>query len=272
MKPAQEQPSTIPAWVKLHDLPFELWNKECLSRVASTIGKPLHVDQATARTAKQPGLLQTKSTAARICIEVSAERVLPDEITVIVAGESVVVSVEYQVLPPKCDTCHVFGHHTIKCASKQSTTPPFPQPSVQDGTVSLVEKENLRVDCDQPLQSSSSPLDTPSNGEELSDSEDELLGVLEGVVSSNKDKGEMSQHIKSATSLVTTLSELNSSLAPEPPDRSGSGVSKAAADLVSKGSSGFNKYLSKSAKKRMKKQAKEELMEGINSRPQVQNN
>ncbi|KAG5513074.1 hypothetical protein RHGRI_038500 [Rhododendron griersonianum] len=82
----------------------------------------------------------------------------------------------------------------------------------------------------------------------------------------------MSQHIKSATSLVTTLSELNSSLAPEPPDRSGSGVSKAAADLVSKGSSGFNKYLSKSAKKRMKKQAKEELMEGINSRPQVQNN
>ncbi|KAG5544186.1 hypothetical protein RHGRI_016814 [Rhododendron griersonianum] len=85
-------------------------------------------------------------------------------------------------------------------------------------------------------QESSSPLDTPSNGEELSDSEDELLGVLEGVVSSNKDKGEMSQHIKSATSLVTTLSELNSSLAPEPPDRSGSGVSKAAADLVSKGS------------------------------------
>ncbi|KAG5557728.1 hypothetical protein RHGRI_007846 [Rhododendron griersonianum] len=31
LKPAQEQPSKIPAWVKFHDLPFELWNKDCLS-------------------------------------------------------------------------------------------------------------------------------------------------------------------------------------------------------------------------------------------------
>ncbi|KAG5516302.1 hypothetical protein RHGRI_037120 [Rhododendron griersonianum] len=82
----------------------------------------------------------------------------------------------------------------------------------------------------------------------------------------------MNQHIKSATSLVKAQSELNSSLAPKPPDRLGSGVSKVAADLVSKGSIGFNKYLSKSAKKRLKKQAKEESMEGIKSRLQVQNN
>ncbi|XP_058192110.1 uncharacterized protein LOC131309505 [Rhododendron vialii] len=54
MKLAQEQPTKIPAWVKLHELLFELWNQECLSRVASTIGRPLHVDQATAKTARQP--------------------------------------------------------------------------------------------------------------------------------------------------------------------------------------------------------------------------
>ncbi|KAG5565783.1 hypothetical protein RHGRI_001640 [Rhododendron griersonianum] len=174
--------------------------------------------------------------------------------------------VKMAVMSGKTDPGHSAGPTEEQVSEVNQT--PTPKPPDPRGA----EKENLRVDCDQPLQSSSSPLDTPSNGEELSDSEDELLGVLEGVVSSNKDKGEMSQHIKSATSLVTTLSELNSSLAPEPPDRSGSGVSKAAADLVSKGSSGFNKYLSKSAKKRMKKQAKEELMEGINSRPQVQNN
>lgn len=180
MKPAQDQPSKIPAWVKLHDLPFELWNQECLSRVASTIGKLLHVDQPTAKTAKQPGLLHTKSNKARICIEVSVAQVLPEEVTVIVAGESVVVPVEYQVLHPKCDTCHVFGHHIIKCASKPSTSSLPLQPTVQDVTVTLVGKENHRGDCDHSKQSSSSPADTHSNGENLSDSEDELLEVLEG--------------------------------------------------------------------------------------------
>lgn len=44
MKPLLEQPTKIPAWVKFHDLPFELWNQECLSRVASTVGRPIHVD------------------------------------------------------------------------------------------------------------------------------------------------------------------------------------------------------------------------------------
>lgn len=95
MKPAQEQHTKIPAWVKLHYLPFELWNQECLSRLASTIGEPLHVDQATRKSAKQPGLLNTKSTKARICIEISAEQDLPDEVTVIMEGESVVVPIEY---------------------------------------------------------------------------------------------------------------------------------------------------------------------------------
>ncbi|XP_058217387.1 uncharacterized protein LOC131328462 [Rhododendron vialii] len=258
MKPAQDQPSKIPAWVKLHDLPFELWNQECLSRVASTIGKPLHVDQATTKTAKQAGLLHTKSTKARICIEVSAEQALPDEVTVIVAGESVVVSVEYQVLPPKCDIYHVFGHHTIKCASKPSTSPIPPQPSVQALTVTPVGKENHRVDCDHPKESSSSPPDTRSIREELSDSEDELLEVLEGVVSSNQEEGVLNQSIKTATSLAKVQSELKPSLATEPPDRLDPGVSKVAADLVSKGSASFNKLLSKSAKKHLKKQAKEE--------------
>ncbi|KAG5553054.1 hypothetical protein RHGRI_011046 [Rhododendron griersonianum] len=124
MKPAREQPTKIPAWVKLHDLPLELWNQECLSRIASTIGRPLHVDHATAKTARQPGLQQTKTTKARICIEVSAQQVLPDEVQVVVEGESVVIPVEYQVLPPMCNICHVFGHHTSKCAGRSKFSDP----------------------------------------------------------------------------------------------------------------------------------------------------
>lgn len=127
IKPAQNQPTKILARVKLPDLRFELWNQECLNRVASTIGKPLHVDQATTKSARQPGLLNTKSMKARICIEVSAEHELLNEVTVVVEGESVVVLIEYQVLPPMCTICHVFGHFSAKCAKPSSTSSlPYP--------------------------------------------------------------------------------------------------------------------------------------------------
>lgn len=72
----------------------------------------------------QPGLLETKSTKARICVEISAEQELPDEVTVVVEGESVVVPIEYQVLPPRCSVCKVFGHNTNKCAKFASTSLP----------------------------------------------------------------------------------------------------------------------------------------------------
>ncbi|KAG5536390.1 hypothetical protein RHGRI_023981 [Rhododendron griersonianum] len=106
---------------------------------------------------------------------------------------------------------------------------------------------------------------------ELSVSEDQLLEILGGVVSSNQAQGELKQHIKSLTSQSKGHSEPDYSLAPEPPDQLGSS-SKEGADLVSKGSTGFNEYFSKSAKKRLKKQAKEESMEGNKSRPHAKNN
>ncbi|KAG5557720.1 hypothetical protein RHGRI_007839 [Rhododendron griersonianum] len=96
--------------------------------------------------------------------------------------------------------------------------------------------------------------------EELSDSEEGLLQVLEGVVSSNQGVGASNQHLRTEGSLVKVKSDLNISHAPEPPDPLGSGVNEEAAEHVSKGSTDFNKYLSKTAKKRLKKQAKEDLI------------
>ncbi|KAF7146402.1 hypothetical protein RHSIM_Rhsim04G0148200 [Rhododendron simsii] len=133
-------------------------------------------------------------------------------------------------------------------------------------TATSVEKGNHRVDCDLPKESSSLPPDTQSTREELSDSEDEFLEVLEGVVSSNQEERVLNhQSIKTATSLAKVHSELKSSLVDEPPDQLDPGVSKVAANLVSKGSAGFNKFLSKSAKKRLKKQAKEETLSSFNN-------
>lgn len=47
MIPSIDHPSSIPAWIKIHKLPFEFWTAESFSKIASTIGKPLHVDKAT---------------------------------------------------------------------------------------------------------------------------------------------------------------------------------------------------------------------------------
>lgn len=108
--PSPEHPSTIPVWIKIHKLPFECWTAEGLGRIASTIGKPLHVDKATEK--------QMRLDFARVCVEIDAESELPDEVQIKVNGHSIVVQLEYQWLPAKCAKCKVFGH---SCASKQGT-------------------------------------------------------------------------------------------------------------------------------------------------------
>ncbi|KAI8555236.1 hypothetical protein RHMOL_Rhmol05G0159000 [Rhododendron molle] len=180
MKPVKEQPSHIQAWVKLHDLPLELGNQECLNRVASTIGKPLLVDQATTKTSRQSGLLQTKSTSARICIEISAQHELPDDVRITVEGESVVVPVEYQVLPLMCKLCQVFGHSTAQCSKK---TPPPTSQTNQDWIV---------VGNGKPRNHSTSPtfskhaIDRP-NVEVPTNSKGELEKMLERVISNSQE-------------------------------------------------------------------------------------
>lgn len=300
MKPAQDQPTRIPAWVKLQDLPFELWNQDCLSRVASTTGKPLHVDQATAKSARQPGLLNTKSTKARICIEISAEQDLPNEVRVIVDGESVVVPIEYQVLPPMCTTCHVFGHSSTKCA-KSTSSSSIPQQPAKQEWVQVQHGKFKGAQAPINYQKPGLPLSIPISlgsqqvcvlvwnpnpiAEEHSDSEDELIEVLEGVVSSNKEADSLTQHLNptvpsvlgaseiveadgssklSVTDPGTTVqtvqdhfsgegatinqpSEARYQLSPKPPD-----IQSARAELI------VNQPLSKSALKRMRKQLKEQ--------------
>ncbi|KAG5536391.1 hypothetical protein RHGRI_023981 [Rhododendron griersonianum] len=139
-----------------------------------------------------------------------------------------------------------------------------------DGTISMADGIGIKAVDSNELRRPSSPA-AHSTEKELSVSEDQLLEILGGVVSSNQAQGELKQHIKSLTSQSKGHSEPDYSLAPEPPDQLGSS-SKEGADLVSKGSTGFNEYFSKSAKKRLKKQAKEESMEGNKSRPHAKNN
>lgn len=128
-----------------------------------------------------------------------------------------------------CDLCHVFGHHTNKCPREASTSSIPLQPAAQVWT--RVGNGKQKVGCDHSNQGqqiglgtnptttgpqrSSTPIKisiTHLPGEELSDSEEELLEVLEGVVSSNQGaESAASLEVRSPNSHNTTgLHGLNS--------------------------------------------------------------
>ncbi|XP_058227165.1 uncharacterized protein LOC131335705 isoform X3 [Rhododendron vialii] len=88
MLPTKDQPSKIPAWVKMLELSLEFWTAESLCKIASIIGSEL-----------------------------------ADDIQVTVNGQSVVVVLHYQWLPPICSECKVFGHPQGSC-NKQTNLQP----------------------------------------------------------------------------------------------------------------------------------------------------
>ena len=66
--------STIPVWVHIYNIPLEFWSPAGLSHIASSIGKPIHVDRAMASC--------RRISYARICIEINAKHDLLNELSV----------------------------------------------------------------------------------------------------------------------------------------------------------------------------------------------
>ncbi|GAV89040.1 DUF4283 domain-containing protein, partial [Cephalotus follicularis] len=101
----------IPVWVKLMNIPMEYWTVQGLSRLASVLGSPLHMDPAT--ESKQ------LISFARICVEMKADKDFPAVIkTRRSNGEVIEVKVEYSWRPPVCERCKVFDHRTRVCPLK----------------------------------------------------------------------------------------------------------------------------------------------------------
>ena len=45
----KSEPSVLPVWVKLMNMPLEAWTVKGVSAIASSIGKPLITDKTTAK-------------------------------------------------------------------------------------------------------------------------------------------------------------------------------------------------------------------------------
>lgn len=88
----------IPLWVKLYNVPVELWSPSGFSHIASAIGRPLHADSITES--------MQKVSFARICIEVDASKPLLDKFEVEISKDVFVeIHAFYQCKPKQCLTC-----------------------------------------------------------------------------------------------------------------------------------------------------------------------
>ncbi|XP_010551658.1 PREDICTED: uncharacterized protein LOC104822216 [Tarenaya hassleriana] len=104
---------SAPVWVSLSDIPAELYSLQGISYISCGIGEPLHTERMR--------LDPFNVGRARVKIEVQLGSPLPDTIEIEDdSGGIVVIKALYDWLPPRCTSCHEFGHREMNCFLKQS--------------------------------------------------------------------------------------------------------------------------------------------------------
>ncbi|XP_052621734.1 uncharacterized protein LOC128127314 [Lactuca sativa] len=110
----------IPVWIKIFDLPLEVWSGENLCRIASKIGIPLAFDSFTEDMCLEH---KGRNAYARILVEMAAGKEWRKKNDIatwdFVSNSAVIQSfdVEYAWIPSRCNHCKVYGHVDKVCAA-----------------------------------------------------------------------------------------------------------------------------------------------------------
>ncbi|XP_028552506.1 uncharacterized protein LOC114580134 [Dendrobium catenatum] len=125
-KPKRDEAAPIPLWIKIVDFPLALWTPTGISRIASYIGVPISVDALTAN--------RTRLTFARVCVQITKDSILHEEIPIEIDGEDLILSVIYDWKPDRCEGCGSLIHPFSLCP-KNPNPQPFlpPQPPKNRG-------------------------------------------------------------------------------------------------------------------------------------------
>nr|GFC23591.1 zinc knuckle CX2CX4HX4C [Tanacetum cinerariifolium] len=121
----KEELTRILIWVKLHDVPIQVFEKDDISLIATFIGKPIMLDSFSSSMC----VGSCRSIFARCLIEVNSEADLVDVVIIGVPSltgndftrES--IHVEYKWRPPRCDVRKIFGHLCNHCPKKEVSPP-----------------------------------------------------------------------------------------------------------------------------------------------------
>lgn len=97
--------------VELRGVPYLLFNKESLGRIATAVGKPIALAPETAR--------KENFEVAKILVRINLLKDLPSRVVSGFSdGREIDIEVSYPWLPPKCAVCNQFGHETSLCRLK----------------------------------------------------------------------------------------------------------------------------------------------------------
>ena len=143
----KEELTRIPVWVKLHDVPLQVFSEDGISIIATHLGTPIMLDSYTSAMCIDSW---GRSSFARCLIEIDSHADLKESITVGVplvdslGFTSEIIRVEYEWKPPRCDVCLIFGHSTDCCPKKVMPTPVVEKSNDDDGFQLVGKKKNKK--------------------------------------------------------------------------------------------------------------------------------
>lgn len=101
--PLKDDIVTTPVWIRLTNIPVNLYHKSILMGIAKGLGQPVRVDMTT--------LNFERARFARVCVEVNLSKPLKG--TVLINGERYFVA--YEGLSEICSKCGIYGHLVHGC-------------------------------------------------------------------------------------------------------------------------------------------------------------
>ncbi|GJS41528.1 zinc knuckle CX2CX4HX4C containing protein [Tanacetum coccineum] len=117
----RDDTTSVPIWVKFHNVPIMAFSKDGLSLITSKLGKPIMLDAYTNTMCLESW---GRSSFARALIEVTLDQDLKKSIVIAIplpnrAGhKKITIDVEYEWKPPICVDCKIFGHVHEQCPKR----------------------------------------------------------------------------------------------------------------------------------------------------------
>ncbi|GJU63566.1 zinc knuckle CX2CX4HX4C containing protein [Tanacetum coccineum] len=117
----RDEITTVPLWVKLHNVPIVAYSEIGLSLLTTQLAKPIMLDGYTSNMCVNSW---GRNSYARALIEVSTAKELMESIVMAIPIDDgarhtlETIEVEYEWQPPRCATCKIFEHNDDKCPKK----------------------------------------------------------------------------------------------------------------------------------------------------------
>ena len=102
-KPSAASVSSIAVWVRLHELPIELYETDALKQIGESLGRVLRIDAHTA--------MEARGKYARLCIQIDVSKPLVDTILIGRFEQPVM----YEGIHKLCFTCGRVGNKVETC-------------------------------------------------------------------------------------------------------------------------------------------------------------